>query len=450
MDAYFTKPDMSILPKTDILIGHERFVGFNRKLLKDIIKELLNIARADISGYDYGRLIEEIEHEYNKRISGGLKKVINASGVIVHTNLGRAPIGYAGAMRAVGDVLGYCNLEYDIATGVRGDRYSHMSNMITILTSAEDAVVVNNNAAAVYLIANTFAKGASVIISRGELIEIGGQFRIPDVLISAGAKLKEIGTTNKTYIRDYESAISDDTKIVMKLSKSNYKISGFAEDVSWRDIAKIKRPAKLPVYYDAGSGVFDKSAATPNEPAAAEYIKAGLDIVSFSGDKLFGSVQSGIIFGRKRYINLLKKNPLMRMLRPDKFTLAILSAALKDAVDGKKQYLEELLSENLEDIRTRAAKIISIIKEETGKELIMIETVSKIGGGIDPDAEVPDYAIIIDDSHGNITDIAYKLRVASIPAVIGSINNGRLYIYLRAVGIDDTHALAMAISGAIC
>ena len=318
------------LPKVDKFVNDKAFEACAKPLITAIAKDVINNTRTNIlnkecENFTYDELIEQVLKQYNQINSPSLQKVINATGIIVHTNLGRSLINPESFDRVKEVATSYNNLEYSLKEGKRGERYSHIVDTLQALTGCEDAIVVNNNASAVFLILNTFAKNKEVVVSRGELVEIGGSFRVPEVMSQSGANLKEIGTTNKTHLRDYENAINENTSMLMKVHKSNYSIEGFTSEVLYEDIIKVANENNVIDYYDMGSGhmidlPYNLDLA---EPSLLKYMEHKPALLSFSGDKLLGSVQAGIIVGKKELIDKIKKNQLLRMLRVDKITLAL-------------------------------------------------------------------------------------------------------------------------------
>ena len=333
------------IPKIDKFINNIAFEGFSKELITKISKEIIENLRKDIldkkiDSFIEDDLVSKVISKYNNLISPSLQPVINATGIIVHTNLGRSLINKQSLEKAIQIATSYNNLEYDLQEGKRGERYSHIVKSLQNLTGCEDAIVVNNNASAVFLILNTFAKNKEVVVSRGELVEIGGSFRVPEVMSQSGAILKEIGTTNKTHLADYENAINENTSMLMKVHKSNYSIEGFTSEVDFEQIVQTAKQNNVIDYYDMGSGhmidlPFNLSA---KEPSILEIMKYKPSLLSFSGDKLLGSVQAGIIIGNKDLIEKIKKNQLLRMLRVDKITLSILednlNSYLKNELDN--------------------------------------------------------------------------------------------------------------------
>ena len=338
------------IPKVDVLLENSKIkllsAQYGKELVLDAVREELENLRQSITSGDSEEVvvnkIENIEEYVEKRVvlqhTPNMKKVLNATGTILHTNLGRAPLSSRHTEKLMELVTGYSNLEYNLAQGKRGERYEHFEELLCKITRAEAAVAVNNNAAAVMLILNSLANEGEVVVSRGELVEIGGSFRIPDVMKLSGAKLKEIGTTNKTHLEDYENAVSEDTKILLKVHTSNYKIVGFTESVSVEQLVSVAQKYGLPIVEDLGSGMLLnlENYGLSHEPTVQEALRNGADVVCFSGDKLLGGPQAGIIVGKKKYVELMKKNQLTRAFRIDKFTAAALELVLREYLSEEK------------------------------------------------------------------------------------------------------------------
>jgi L-seryl-tRNA(Ser) seleniumtransferase len=383
-----------------------------------------------------------------------LRAVINATGVVLHTNLGRAPLSPL-ALERLGEIgRGYSNLELAIATKERGSRYSHVDAILRRLTGAEDALVVNNNAAAVLLALETLARGREVVISRGELIEIGGEFRIPDILRRSGARLHEVGTTNRTHLRDYEEAIGPETGLLLKVHTSNYRVVGFTADVSSRELAQLGRARGIPVMEDLGSGslVDLRTFGVPHEPTVQEVVASGVDLVSFSGDKLLGGPQAGIVVGVGTLVARLKKNPLNRALRIDKLTVAALEATL-DAYDAGTA-LESvptlrMLAEPLNAVRRRARQVLRAIPAAVRERLgaAIVDDVSEVGGGALPTAKLPTAAVALGTTDADARRLDAALR-AGHPPVIARIADDRLLLDCRTVLAAQVTLLAQAIARA--
>jgi L-seryl-tRNA(Ser) seleniumtransferase len=356
--------------------------------------------------------------------------VINATGVIAHTNLGRAPLA-EGALARVQDVArGYSNLEYDLAAGRRGSRQDHVAGILRRLTGAEAALVVNNNAAAVMLALAALAEGREVIVSRGELIEIGDGFRIPDVLARSGARLVEVGTTNRTRAADYESAIGPETAVLLRVHQSNFRLVGFTEQPSLHELAQVAQSHKLPLVDDLGSGAL---VDVGDEPTARASLAAGADLVCFSGDKLLGGPQAGIVVGRADLVEQLRRHPLQRALRADKLTLAGLEGTLTLALEAPDEIpVLRMLREPAETVRARAERLAEMVGGEVE------ETVARAGGGALPLAELPSFACAVEE------DLAGKLRAAD-PPVIAVVRDGRTLLDCRTVQDEELEEVAEAV-----
>ena len=362
--------------------------------------------------------IEQL-HEYS------LRRVINATGIILHTNLGRAPLCKEALERIVEVSRGYSNLEFDLSTGKRGLRYDHIRGILCELTGAEDALVVNNNAAAVLLVLSTLARGREAIVSRGELIEIGGEFRIPEVMERSGAVLREVGATNRTHLSDYEKAVNENTALIMKVHTSNFRIVGFTEEVPVPELVALGRRRGIPVMNDLGSGCFirlDKY-GLQHEPTVGDAVKEGADVITFSGDKLLGGPQAGIIVGKKDILESIKKNPLNRALRIDKLTLAALEATAKlylneqEAMAGLRSLTA--LTEPVEAATRRAKKLLQILKKESlpGVTLTLREGSSMSGGGSLPTQQIPTVLVALRSAKLSAARIDEKLRALPVPVV---------------------------------
>lgn len=368
-----------------------------------------------------------------------LRPVINATGIVLHTNLGRAVLGEK-AQEAIKQVAqGYSNLELDLTTGERGSRYSHVVGLLKKLTGCEDALVVNNNAAAVLLVLDTLARGKEVIVSRSQLVEIGGSFRVPEVMEASGAKLVEVGTTNKTYVDDYAQAINEDTGVLLKVHTSNYRIVGFTHDASTAELVALGREKNLPVVEDLGSGFLINlsSFGIIDEPMVQDLVADGVDIVTFSGDKLLGGPQGGIIVGKKEYIERMKKNPLTRAIRVDKLTLAALEATLREYFDQKQVLLTNptlrMLITPAEHLYKDAEKLQKSLKKVLPEATIEIaEDYSQAGGGSLPMTNIPTYVVTIDLGSVSEELFAAQLRKAN-PAVLVRVSQGKIILDVRTI-----------------
>ena len=356
--------------------------------------------------------------------SPGLKKVLNGTGTILHTNLGRAPLGKEAASRVLETVSGYCNLEYDLEDGCRGERCGQIENILCEITGAEAAVAVNNNAAALLLILCTLAQGGEVIVSRGELVEIGGQFRIPDVMKQSGAGLVEVGTTNRTRLSDYETAVTETTKAILKVHTSNYRIIGFTEETSIEQLTPLREKYGIPLVEDLGSGaLLDLTKyGLPGEPNVQDALRRGADIVCFSGDKLLGGPQAGIIAGKKEYIEKMRSNPLFRALRIDKITAAFLETILLEYRSMERALVRiptlRMLTQNEKEIAEDAAELKALLEQAAfDAEIALYPCRSKVGGGALPVTELPSMAVGIRPSKISAETLSRRLRRLPIPVV---------------------------------
>ena len=425
------------IPKVDKFIQNIAFKQMSIKLVTKISKQIIENLRADIlenkvTSIDEEKLIFDVIKEYKNITTPSLQKVINATGVIVHTNLGRSLISDKTFDKVKDIVTSYNNLEYDLEKGKRGERYSHISKVICEFLGCEDVLIVNNNASAVFLVLNTFAKNKEAVVSRGELVEIGGSFRVPDVMSSSGAILKEIGTTNKTHPRDYENACNENTTMLMKVHKSNYSIEGFVSEVSHEEIVKIAKENDVMDYYDMGSGHMIDLPYNLNqhEPSVLDIMKYNPSLISFSGDKLLGSIQAGIIVGKKKYIDELKKNQLLRMLRVDKITLAILEDNITSLLLGETQDIPTLkmLFTSIEDLEKRATHIQTKLQEYCECEVIQTSTV--IGGGTTPNKKIPTVALSLNFKNYKANKLEKLFREQNI---IGRIENDKYLLDFRSI-----------------
>ncbi len=442
------------LPSVDELLREEAILKLlsqsPRKLIVDAIRAVLDKKRKEIlegksQEVQKVNILKAVISEVRHKGKNHLCRVINATGVVVHTNLGRSLLAKDAIAHLVEVAQYYNNLEYDLEKGRRGTRYSHVEELLCELTGAEAAMVVNNNAGAVFLVLNTLAYGKKVIISRGQLVEIGGSFRIPDVMARSGAILKEVGTTNRTHLYDYEDAIDEETAMLMKAHTSNYKIIGFVKEVSLKDLVSLGRKYNLIVYEDLGSGNFIDFTryGLEKEPTVQEVIGSGLDVVSFSGDKLLGGPQAGIILGKREYVEKIKKNPINRALRIDKFTLAGLESTLKLYRDEELALREiptlRFIFTPLDLLRRRAQRLCRGLKKQfTPEELIItIKTdVSKVGGGALPGLALPTYVVSIRPKRMSVVELERRVRFAE-PPLIGRIEEEMLYLDVRTIQDEE-------------
>ena len=448
------------IPKVDVLLENPDIVtlieNHHRDVVVDVIREEIDKLRNFIKENDdvnlietkINNLIENIKISTEKVYSYNIKKVINGTGTILHTNLGRAIISKKHADYLSEVVTSYSNLEYNLEEGKRGERYSHFEKLICKITGAEAAMAVNNNAAAVMLVLSSMAAEKEVIVSRGELVEVGGKFRIPDVMKSSNAHLVEIGTTNKTHLEDYEDAISENTGAFLKVHTSNFKILGFTESVSIEELCKLGREKDIPVIEDIGSGVLiDLSKyGLEYEPTVQDSIKAGVDVVSFSGDKLLGGPQAGIIVGKKKYIDKMKKNPLTRAFRIDKFTATILEMIFHEYLNEedaiKNIPVLSLITKDLKEIEKNANALFNKIENlENVADINVEDTFSQIGGGSLPAERIKSKSVTIMPKNISTQFLEAKLRAGKNP-VVGRISEEKLILDMRTVLEDEIDILA--------
>jgi L-seryl-tRNA(Ser) seleniumtransferase len=424
------------LPSVDELAADERLAtAAPRPLLVAAARSALERAREEIrAGADPGDLVGRVESELAAARTPRLRRVINATGVIVHTNLGRAPLAGDALDRVATVAAGYSNLEYDVGEGARGSRQDHIAPILRRLTGAEAALVVNNNAGAVLLALAALAEGREVLVSRGELIEIGDGFRIPDVLARSGARLREVGTTNRTRAADYEWAVGPETALLLRVHQSNFRVVGFTEQPRLEELVRIGRAHGIPVVDDLGSGVLVE---LEGEPSARDALGAGADLVCFSGDKLLGGPQAGIVVGRADLVEKLRRHPLQRALRADKLTLAALEATLALYLDPERAAREipvlRMLGEPLETVRTRAERLAELVGGEVE------QTVGRVGGGALPLAELPSFACAVEE------ELGAPLREGE-PPVIGILRDGRLLLDCRTLTDEEVDEVAAAVA----
>ncbi|MFN0123977.1 MAG: L-seryl-tRNA(Sec) selenium transferase [Blastocatellia bacterium] len=448
------------LPSIDLLLRRERIQTLIREMGRENVRDRLRETMAEIrrqlaagrNGHEHQpvdlteQLAREIEAALFVQIDrsrlAGVREVINATGVILHTNLGRAPLGPR-AIQAVGEAAaGYCNLEYDLDTGKRGKRGTGLVATLRGMLGCEAAAVVNNCAAAVLIVLNTLAEGGEVIVSRGELVEIGGSFRIPDVITRSGARLCEVGTTNRTRLADYEKAINENTRVILRAHPSNYRVTGFTERADLADLAALARKHNLILFEDLGSGnmVDLQARGIRDEPTVAQSLAAGAHVVAFSGDKLLGGPQSGIILGQAALIDRIKGNPLMRALRVDKMIFAALESTLQSYVRGKA--IEEIpalsmLFTEKEQIEGRARAFIRRAKKLTRDrrpdcQWELLDGLSVIGGGTTPGAGLPTKLIAMQSASLSAEKMEEHLRRQAVPVIV-RIEEGRVLLDLRTV-----------------
>ena len=446
------------LPKVDDLLRHPALTGLCREYgtdpVTDAVRQEIQSLRQEIqSGVSAGIpsaevLTAAVCRRVRRNALPSFRTVINGTGIILHTNLGRACLSEKAAHAAAEAAKAYSNLEYDLANGKRGSRYSHVEDLLCRLTGAESALVVNNNAAAVLLILSALTQGGQVVVSRGELVEIGGSFRVPEIMEACGAQLKEVGSTNKTHLHDYEQAITENTKALMKVHTSNYRIIGFSETPALPDLVALGHQKGLPVIEDLGSGcLLDlKAFGIHDEPSVRDSIRAGVDVVSFSGDKLLGGPQAGIILGGKTYLDILKKHPLNRAMRVDKMTLAALEATLHSYETGFEQDIPviAMLSATPEALARKAAELAALLND-AGVSCDIVPTEGRVGGGSVPNHTLPSYAVAFSD---NVNKLEETLRKGTRP-IIGRIHDGKYLLDVRTLFEADFSAIVQAMKEAV-
>src|SRR4030043_53774 len=406
--------------------------------------------------FSFENLYPLFQKEIALQIQPRLRRVINATGVVIHTNLGRAPLHPSAIKHLIEISKTYSNLEYDLDRGERGSRYTHVEEILCRLSGAESALVVNNNAGAVLLLFNTLAEGKEVIVSRGELVEIGGAFRIPDVMKRSGALLREVGTTNRTHFEDYQGAIGPHTALLLKVHTSNFRVMGFTSEVSLQDLVQLGREHQLPVVDDLGSGCLIDLAqyGLEKEPTVQETIKTGVDAVTISGDKLLGGPQSGIILGKKKILDLFKINPLTRALRIDKLTLAALESTLLLYFDEKRAMEEiptlQMLSLDMRRLKRRAKRLLKRLPERVTNRMTFTirEDVSQVGGGALPLQELPTVVVAIKPLDFSVNSLEENLRKGE-PPIISRISKEELILDMRTVMDEEIPLLAAGLEKAL-
>jgi L-seryl-tRNA(Ser) seleniumtransferase len=451
---------LSGLPAVDELLkspsGLQWLEGFPRRIVVEAVRTVVAARREAILGGKAADLsLEAIDGDIQEQLrilsSFSLRRVINATGIVIHTNLGRSVLSERILENVVNAAGGYSTLEYDLAAGRRGQRHTHTQRLLSEITGAEDALIVNNNAAAVLLCLNSLAKGREVIVSRGELVEIGGSFRVPDVMSASGACLREVGTTNKTHLHDYSNAVNENTALLLKVHQSNYRIVGFTRDVKIGELLDLGRQHDLPVMYDLGSGcLIDlRPYGIHDEPSVHELLKTGVDILTFSGDKLLGGPQGGLIVGRKKYLDKIRKNPIARAVRVDKFTIAAFEATFMEYLDPEnaKRAIPtlQMLLQSPEEVRARARKIASGLRRLIVQEKIdVVRDASKAGGGSLPAAEFETFAVSIRPAALSVNELDERLRSCS-PPVIARIRENALLLDARTVRNHEVQPLVKAV-----
>lgn len=428
------------IPNMNELLETASWQEFQEKLgkeqVKRIIQDALDQIRKEIlegnrkSPVDIEKLRSILTDQMKKKSVPDMKKVINATGIILHTNLGRAPLCKEHLQQLITVLSGYSNLEYDLEDGRRGERYSHFEELLCMLTGGEAAIAVNNNAAAVLLMLSALGKEKEVIVSRGELVEIGGKFRIPDVMEQSGCILREVGTTNKTHLEDYTNAVTEETGMILKVHTSNYQIVGFTESVDVASLAELGKKNGIPVIADLGSGVLLplENYGLPHEPTVQEMIQAGADLVSFSGDKLLGGPQAGIIIGKKEYLDVIKSHPLTRALRIDKFTAAALELTLREYLNPEKAQTSiptlKMIAKTPEETKEAASVLCSMIEDAHLPVTASVRPCdSQVGGGSLPMAYLKGYAVVLECGQKSCQRVIHDMEQLPVPIVCRCTRN---------------------------
>ncbi|MGI6733258.1 MAG: L-seryl-tRNA(Sec) selenium transferase [Anaerovoracaceae bacterium] len=448
------------IPKIDEVLKDQRlFVFFGdtpRELVVESVREVIDELRANILGWDKGdpsaidvdSLIDDAVKKIRAKKQKSLRRLINATGTILHTNLGRARLSDEAGRNVLEAAMNYSTLEYDLKRGARGSRHDHIEKLIAKIVGTEGAMVVNNNASAVLLCLSALAKDKEVIVSRGELVEIGGSFRIPEIMELGGAQLREVGTTNKTKPDDYRNAIDrEKTGALLKVHTSNYKIMGFTAEVSLAELSTLGREFGIPVVYDLGSGLMaDLRQYGIDEPTVPESVRSGADIVTFSGDKLLGGPQAGIIIGKMQYIDCMKKHPLARAVRVDKMTLAALETTFREYLDMERAKetvpVLSMITVSMDEMRTKAILLAEQVRRATDVfEIEVIKSEGQIGGGSTPNQFLPGYAVSVVGKGVSLDRIERDLRAYEVPIIV-RINQDRVLIDMRTVTRDEVETVA--------
>jgi L-seryl-tRNA(Ser) seleniumtransferase len=456
VDHILSKPEMVHLtdrfPRSIILEAVRRGLDYLRKT----IITAPDPATLDEGIFSFEGLLPQFMAEIESQLTPSLRGVVNATGVVIHTNLGRSLL-HEDAIERIAEVSRhYSNLEFDLAQGTRGSRYVHVEEILCRLTGAEAALVVNNNAAAVMLVLNTLAAGREVIVSRGQLVEIGGAFRIPDVMKRSGAILREVGTTNRTHLSDYEGTMDEQTALILKVHTSNFRILGFTSEVGLRELAEFAHSRGLPVMEDLGSGcLIDLTKyGLDKEPTAGEALKDGADIVTFSGDKLLGGPQAGIILGKREYIGRIKVNPLTRAVRIDKLTLAGLQATLLLYLDEDRAAKEiptlRMLTYSHDELRRKAERLFRKIRARipTGLRIAVRDDVSQVGGGAYPVQSLPTRVIALKPDEGSAHQLERRLREGK-PPIIARVSKDEVLLDVRTIRDDEGNLVVAGIEGGL-
>lgn len=435
------------IPKVDELLRHPRLASLScqHTILTETVREVIDSLRqAILAGEEPSiqpdSLCDEVERLVQKKTTMNLRPVINATGIVLHTNLGRAKLSTAAVQAIQSAAQDYNTLEYNLEKGSRGSRYSHVEQLISKLTGAEDAMVVNNNAAAVMLVLSTMARGKEVVTSRGELVEIGGAFRVPEIMSQSGGTLVEVGTTNKTHPSDYVRAVTENTGAFLKVHTSNFKIVGFSEEVSLEEMVRLGHERNIPVIYDLGSGAMVRleDYGILDEPNVLDAMKSGADIISFSGDKLLGGPQAGIIIGRREYIEAMKKNPLTRAFRIDKLTLAALEATLREYQDPAQAIQNNptlrMITATMETLVPKGEQLLAELQRtcDGSYTVELTEDFGQVGGGSVPTQMIRSSVVAVEPTLVSPDVLEQRLRRISLP-IIARISKDRLLLDVRTI-----------------
>ncbi|MFN3214736.1 MAG: L-seryl-tRNA(Sec) selenium transferase [Henriciella sp.] len=460
------RDDLRQLPKVQTLLesasAEDLIAVYGRNSVAGAVREKIDLARATILAdapmpdaiRSETLFWKDISASLNQSRQGSLNRVINSTGVIIHTNLGRAPLAPEAIAATQAVAASYSTLEFDIGTGKRGSRHQHAQQLICELTGAEAAIVVNNCAGAILTVLSALANQKQVIASRGELVEIGGSFRMPDVIAQSGAQLREIGTTNKTHLADYETAISDETALLLKSHTSNYAVVGFASSPDRKDLAKLASANALPLVEDLGSGVLVDLApyGLPDEPRVKDVLDAGVDVVTFSGDKLLGGPQAGIIAGRKDLIDRVKAHPMARAVRIDKLSLAALIATL-DLYREPNNPIERVpvlrkLAEPIDLVYARAKQLADGLAAQSGWQTVILSSKARAGGGSLPQQDLSSFAVALEAPPFSPDELAERLRSGPVP-IIGRITKDQFLLDARTISDTETAEIIQAAGSAV-
>lgn len=452
VDTLLQEPELKLLSRQ---MGKQTVTSVIREELEKVRKKIISCENPEEGEALLSGLRQQIRIQVEKKSHSSFQRVINAAGILLHTNLGRAPLGTRQIEAAYQAMTGYCNLEYELEEGKRGKRQSHYQKLICQVTGGEAAVAVNNNAAAVTLILAALARNREVVVSRGELVEIGGHFRIPEVMEESGSILRETGCTNRTRIEDYRKAVTENTAALLKVHTSNYKIVGFTESPSVEELASAGKEYHIPVIVDLGSGVLVnlEKFGLPHEPTVREMLEKGADIVCFSGDKLLGGPQAGIITGKKKYIEKIENHPLMRAMRLDKCTTAVLEATFREYLDEEKAWenipILKMIRRQKEELKIQAEEIKKALLESGFiGEIQVQEDASMIGGGSLPGETLSDVAVSIKPEKESTEEFAARLRMQSVPVIV-QVKNNRVFLHMRTVFAEEKEILTEMLKEAL-